>query len=301
MGFLAPLWLGALAAIAIPILLHLRAAAPPERIQVGSIDDLQASLATTSCPRIREWLLLALRVLFVTLLALLLAQPVMRDQRPGRMVAVVPAGAERLGDSLRGASVPIAEAAPTVREPWQLATEAEAQLGVNDTILLVTPDGGDRYHGARPTLSHKVRLLPFADTPPVAPAPLRLQVTASSPQFTAPRDTVARWLASLPATLIQVAAVGERTSRTIVVGRDTALALDSTSLAHGALVRDGALDTLLTRLLPPPAVAPPLAERAPRLRAGDATKDPARDLSMVCWWVMCLVLFVERLVAARRP
>lgn len=300
MGFLAPLWLGALAAIALPIVLHLRAAAPPERVQVGSIADLTPGIATASRPRLRELLLLALRILFVTLLALLLAHPVLRDRRAGRTVGVVPAGADRLRDSLRAAGVAIADVQPSLRQPWQMSWQADRQLGVHDTILLVTPDGADRYSRERVTLTHTVRILPANDPPAPAMIPLRVRIVASSAELEPQRDSVERLLGRVPASVLTIATGAVSDARVVTVGRDTALGLDAASLRRGALNREGAVDSLLTRLLPPADPVPPLSQRAPRHVSAERPAGPSRDLRALCWWLLLALFLVERVVASRR-
>ncbi|MEO7353730.1 MAG: BatA domain-containing protein [Gemmatimonadales bacterium] len=301
MGFLAPLWLGALAAVALPILLHLRAAAPPERVQVGSIADLTAGLSTRSRRRLSDLLLLALRLLFVIVLALLLAQPVLVDHRPGRLVAVVPAGMERVRDSLLAASVAVADVNASIRDPWHIALLAEPQLNQNDTMLLVAPDGTDRYFGWRPTLTHAVRILAAADPVPSGTPPLRIRILTGQAKFEPQRDSVAAMLNRLPPTLLQVAPDEDSSAKTLLVGRDQTLGLDSASLAAGALSRDGAIDSLLTRLLRPSDAAPPISQRAPRHLAALAGDTPSRDLRSICWWLLIALFAIERLVASRRP
>lgn len=300
MGFLAPLWLGALGAIAIPILLHFRAAAPPERIQVGSIADLTPGVATKSRPRLQEWLLLALRILFVALLALLLAHPVRHDERAGRLVAVVPTGVERVGDSLRSAGIEVATPTRATREPWTLASEVDAALGINDTMLLVSPDEGSRYPGRRTTLTHPVRILDVRDSAVSDALPLRVHLVASSPAFAPQRDSVEALLKQVSPTVLLVTGENASDVRRVVVGSDTALGLDATSLGRGGLHRDGAVDSLLTRLLPPAPLAPPLSQRAPRRTAAADSVVPSQDLRALCWWLLLGVFVVERLVASRR-
>lgn len=299
MTFLAPLWLTALAAIALPILLHLRDAPPSRRIRVGSIADLVGTAAARRRRRLRDPLLLVLRCLLVALLALLLAHPVVRETRAGRAVAVVPIGAERVGDSLRAAGVALVDL-PADSSPWRLARRAASRLVEHDTLLVVSPLDGERYGAVRPVLAHAVRALPVAPARPRPVPHAAIALAAASPRFASARDSVAgvvRDLLDPAVALVDSATPG---ARLVSVGTDAALGLDSAALAAGALARDDFADSLLTRLLPPPPLAPSGHELAPR-RAESGTVPPRRDLAPIAWWLVVALFVAERFVAWRRP
>jgi len=100
--FGAPLWLFGLAALAIPLALHLWSRRPRDVIRVGSLRHLgDVAAARTWSTRLSEPLLLALRVGLLTALVLALAGPRLQAPRlgpaPARLVLVDPA---LLGDSL---------------------------------------------------------------------------------------------------------------------------------------------------------------------------------------------------------
>lgn len=163
MHWLAPGWLAAASAVAIPILLHLRDQQPPTLIQVGSVADLTASIAASQRRQLRDIPLLLLRCAIVILGAIYLAGPqlTVRDTA-GRRVAVVPTGLERVGDSLRGGGVGEAEIGPSPH-PWTLLAWADSSIGSNDTIVMVAPDGEDRYVGIRPRTAHPVEIIIVAE------------------------------------------------------------------------------------------------------------------------------------------
>ncbi len=163
MQWLAPAWLAAALAMAIPILLHLRDQRPPTVVRVGSVADLNASIAARRRHQLHDIPLLLLRCAIIILGAIYLAGPqlTVRDTA-GRRVAVIPTGLERVGDSLLAAGVPVATIAPSPH-PWTLLAWADSSVGQNDTIVMVAPDGDDRYAGARPRTAHPVAMHMFAE------------------------------------------------------------------------------------------------------------------------------------------
>ena len=95
MIWLSPLWLAALAALAIPILIHLRRRRIGRRIQVGSVRHLAgAAMPRRRRLRLRDPWLLALRCAILALVAFALAAPaIRRAERPASwMPAADPKG-----------------------------------------------------------------------------------------------------------------------------------------------------------------------------------------------------------------
>lgn len=93
LSFLAPVFLAGLAAIAVPILVHLTHRERKNPVQFPSLMFVrQTPHRVTRRQRIRNWLVFALRVGAVTLLVLAFARPLLRD--PGGVAAV--AGAREL-------------------------------------------------------------------------------------------------------------------------------------------------------------------------------------------------------------
>jgi hypothetical protein len=86
MTFLNPLLLFGLAAAAIPLVIHLLTRRRPKRTEFSSVEFLrEVRLAEMRRFRLREWLLLLLRILAVACLALALARPALRGSLlPGK-------------------------------------------------------------------------------------------------------------------------------------------------------------------------------------------------------------------------
>jgi hypothetical protein len=94
MSFLAPLFLIGAAAAAVPIVLHLLRREPEARVKFAAVRMLRpAPIETADRRRLRELLLLALRVAALALLALAFARPFIRpavpaERRPPTVVAL---------------------------------------------------------------------------------------------------------------------------------------------------------------------------------------------------------------------
>ncbi len=79
MSFLTPALLGGMALMALPIVLHLVMRREPKKVEFPALRFVRARQSTNQHRlQLRHWLLLALRCLFVLLLALALARPVLR-------------------------------------------------------------------------------------------------------------------------------------------------------------------------------------------------------------------------------
>ena len=79
-AFLSPLFLVGAAAAVIPIVLHLLERRPEQRVRFAAVAFLKAApVEHTSRRRLREWLLLMLRVAALVLLALAFARPFFRS------------------------------------------------------------------------------------------------------------------------------------------------------------------------------------------------------------------------------
>ncbi|MCB1228954.1 MAG: BatA domain-containing protein [Verrucomicrobiae bacterium] len=142
MSFLFPLYLLGAAAIAIPILLHLRRRPPKDHQTFSSLMFLEKSPERlTRRTRVERWLLLALRCLALILLAIMFGRPFLRsaqmpgeDQEGRRLVVMIDGSA-----SMRRSDL------------WERAMgEAEevlADTGVNDEVALVWFD--DRFEVVR--------------------------------------------------------------------------------------------------------------------------------------------------------
>ena len=79
MGFLAPALLGGMALVALPVVLHLVMRREPKKVEFPALRFVRVRQSTNQHRlQLRHWLLLALRALFILLLALALARPVLR-------------------------------------------------------------------------------------------------------------------------------------------------------------------------------------------------------------------------------
>lgn len=180
-SFAAPLWLAALAALAVPIVIHLRSHRPGRMVRLGSV----RHLAATPTPHARGWrlrdrLLLALRAAAIALLVLALARPLLlhRTERP-RLVLVAaelagpdaPERAQTLLDSLErsGASIRLLRAGltpsiqadtaiPADRDAnyWSLIAEADRALRPA-SIVVVAPTDARHFRGLRPAVASDTR------------------------------------------------------------------------------------------------------------------------------------------------
>lgn len=179
MGWLAPIWLVALAAIGVPLYIHLRRRRIGRRIQVGSI----RHLAGTATPRrrrlqVRDPWLLALRSLIVALPAVALAEPVLpRRDPPARWVLAAPeimndAGARAVLDSLRRGGASVRLLAPGFPTPgaatgidsaldlWAALPAADRELPAGSRITLVLRPRLGLARGSRPEVGAAVDIHP---------------------------------------------------------------------------------------------------------------------------------------------
>lgn len=173
---LSPIGLAALAAIAVPAILHLWRP-PAKTIRVGSLRFFTGpAVRRLTKLRWRERLLLAVRVLLLTLLAVLLAQPIWNRKPPRepQRWAVLEPGARLTGEALKrwrelesegfeprqlAQGFPPASlhrggpAAVTATDTWSLLREADARLPAGSTIAVFGTSRLASLRGERPTLT----------------------------------------------------------------------------------------------------------------------------------------------------
>lgn len=165
---LAPLGLAALAALIVPLILHLRRRNEDVPLEFAAMRWLEALPRPKRRLRFDEWLLLALRLLLVALLALLLAQPAVlgwEDDAPRVLAApgVDPAAARKAAGAeadLRW----IAPGFPVVGEgkpPSQasvssLIRQYDAELPQGAPLTILVPPVLDGVDAGRLALTHKV-------------------------------------------------------------------------------------------------------------------------------------------------
>jgi hypothetical protein len=186
---LAPLGLAALAALVVPLLIHLRRRTEEVPVDFAALRWLDPRPKPRRKLRFDELLLLALRLLLVALLALLLAQPVLlgwEDTRPRILVApgVDAAAAQRLAGpnadlrwiapgfpALEGAGPKdLAQTSSLIRQ-----FDAELPAGVPLTIIVPQEIGGVDAAPLRLTREAKWQIVEGADraekpAPPASPA-----------------------------------------------------------------------------------------------------------------------------------
>jgi len=169
LALLLPAALAALAALLLPLLIHLARRSERRPTDFAALRWLQAQARPKRNPRFDEWPLLALRLLLLALLALLLARPVLfgaPDATPWVVAAPgvaaetlrsfdAPEGAERrwLAPGFPRAS----QAPPSGRVPVaSLLRELDATLPAEAALIVLVPEVIDGADAERPVLSRKV-------------------------------------------------------------------------------------------------------------------------------------------------
>ncbi len=175
MTLLSPAGLWALAALALPLAIHLWRR-PPRTVRLGSLRFLQTRARQLQNLRWREHALLTTRLGLLIWLALLLARPLWRQGPPAHPPywalldpAAAPAGPslERLR-ALQAAGVEtrlLAPGFPVVNRPpgdpaasapdlWSLLREADAALPAGSSLAVFSPGRFASLRGIRPGLAH---------------------------------------------------------------------------------------------------------------------------------------------------
>ncbi|HEU4829230.1 MAG TPA: BatA domain-containing protein [Gemmatimonadales bacterium] len=170
MGFGWPPGLAALAALLVPLLIHLARRRPRSPVLVGTLRHLPGSTAPRRArSRISEPLLLAVRMLVLALLALFIAQPFLdrhRPSRPPRALLVIPSAIPEVTlrrllpalDSLQAAGLETREL--PMADLWSELAELDAGLPPGSSIVVAAPFALP-VTGARPALESAVSLHRF--------------------------------------------------------------------------------------------------------------------------------------------
>ena len=171
---LSPISLLALSAVALPLILHLRKDRKSKVLLVGSVSLFpKEARFRGKRRRISEWLLLALRMLLVALLALLLAGPVWRSTRArtGGWLLIDPgayAQRKQLVDSLLRAGYelhafergfPVIAAGDTPLNPtayWSLAALLQRQSPPGISLYVLTTNQLSLFKGPRPVIEPRL-------------------------------------------------------------------------------------------------------------------------------------------------
>lgn len=201
LGLLLPIGLAALAALLLPLLLHLDRQSESRPTDFAALRWLSARLRPRRQLRLEELWLLLLRLLLVASVALLFARPVLFGAQGGRPWVLVAPGVD-VADAraqvtppdaqwrwLATGFPPIESAQPTGRQPLaSLLREIDASLPVNTALTVMVPGQVDGLDGERPRLARRVdwRMLRDGEAAPkpgvaavlaapqVAPVPPRL-------------------------------------------------------------------------------------------------------------------------------
>jgi hypothetical protein len=182
-AFAEPLWLLGLAAVAVPVALHLRGERPGRVVRVGSVRWLEGvPSAWTPAPRLTRVPLLLLRCAVLAALALALAGPYRTGPSgasSSAWVLVAPEVVRRAPlDSLRrlGAlrllapGLPALDAVPRVSrdsptDVWSLLREADVRASAGTRFVVVAPRTLRFLRGVRPELRRDVDWLAVAAEP----------------------------------------------------------------------------------------------------------------------------------------
>ena len=182
LSLLLPIGLAALAALLLPLLVHLARRSEQRLVPFAALRWLQAKPQPRRKRRFEEHLLLLLRLLLLAALALLLAEPVLfgkpRPQAMGAGRARCRCGAPRVGHrhalgamALAGAGFPALDAKAANRPiaatsaPATFASllrEADATLPAGTPLTVLVPSVLDGADAERPTLARRVdwRVMP---------------------------------------------------------------------------------------------------------------------------------------------
>jgi hypothetical protein len=170
MNFLFPAALAALAALLLPILIHLSRRSQSQRVDFAALRWLQVRLRPRRRPVIEQWLLLLLRLLLLLALVFFLAQPVrLPADKPGQWLVVVPGTSwQSLPGLPAGEQVQrrwLAPSFPAIESPppstsaagfSSLIRELDAQLPKSTTLTVVLPESLGGLDAERLRLSRTI-------------------------------------------------------------------------------------------------------------------------------------------------
>lgn len=192
---LAPLGLAALAALVVPLLIHLRRRTEEVPLDFAALRWLDPRPRPKSKLRFDEWLLLALRLLLIALLALLLARPaVLGWEDDGARVLVAPgvdaeaaraAAGEAQAHWIAPGFPALEAAAPAGAVPTaSLIRQFDAELPLGAPLTILMPPVLDGVDDGRLNLTRKVnwRIVGEASPPQQPAAPLSPALAVRHPE-----------------------------------------------------------------------------------------------------------------------
>ncbi len=199
LAFLIPAALAALAALLIPLLIHLARRSEQRPTQFAALRWLRQKPKPRHRIRFDEWPLLIVRLLLIALMAALLARPVLRGgESHAPYVAVVPGVASAQLRDVAGApearwhwlapGFPSIETKPTASTAsvTSLLRELDANLPADVALTVVVPERLQGADGQRVVLSRPVDwrvvagAMPDGAAPPASPPPVLLVRHAAS-------------------------------------------------------------------------------------------------------------------------
>lgn len=198
-ALLAPAALASLAAILIPLAIHLARRTEHRLLHFPALRWLHQHPRPRHRPRFDEWPLLLLRCLLILLFALLLARPVLWNAgRTAPLIAAVPGA--RI-DGARGVwlapGFPPLDTAPPLRQPVaSLLRQLDAELPKGTPLTVLVPAIVDGMDGALPALSRRVTWRMVGGAVPAPPRPIpapRLIVQGGGPGTRVLRAVTAAW------------------------------------------------------------------------------------------------------------
>ncbi|UHQ18771.1 BatA domain-containing protein [Lysobacter sp. KIS68-7] len=200
LAFLLPAGLAALAAVLLPLLIHLARRSEQRPTVFAALQWLRQKPKPRHRIRFDEWLLLLVRVLLVALLAVLLARPVLFGAASDAPWVAVAPGVELAAAKHVNAPAnarwhwlapgfPALAAAPTKDAPiTSLLRELDASLPPKVALIVVVPERLDGVDAQLPTLSRRVDWRVVGATSSAEAA----RATAASPPALAVRYAPAR-------------------------------------------------------------------------------------------------------------
>lgn len=213
LALLLPVGLAALAALLLPLLIHLARRSEQRPTAFAALRWLRQKPKPRHRIRFDEWLLLIVRLLLLILLALLLARPVLfgaASEDP--WVAVVPgvdlqqARAAQAPEnarrhwlapgfpSLDASQQDMTAASATGASITSLLRELDASLPQGVALTVLVPAQLDRVDGQRPVLSRRVDWRVVAGTNPKAPATKPVPAPVLSVRYASDREGALRYL-----------------------------------------------------------------------------------------------------------
>lgn len=267
MNFIHPAFLGALGALSVPLAIHFLRSRKLKPLDLGTLRFVQEAIAeTTRWQRLREWLLLAARLLMVALAALLFARPFRSQDTPpsgleagSELICVLDASAslrfQEPGSGPSGTAPPNAALEP-LRQRLQ-----DSPAGVKPIILVLADTveevadldaAADRLGGSPDFAALSRWIQTRTAAAPRLPRRVLLFTDLQEPAGTLPED--ASWPADVP---IEIVSVVPPATRNLAPGPLDHRLQPMKSPSPGARAND-----------PPPASQVTL--EVPILRVGDA-------------------------------